>query len=109
MPHIGPAGPQGVDLVEEQHARPPAAGAPAVPGAPATGPGSIYKVLNKPDDVARSVSQLLLGVRIECAECHHIDKKNRATQALFICRNCGVVAHADRNASHNIAQRGAVV
>ncbi|MET9881458.1 zinc ribbon domain-containing protein, partial [Actinacidiphila glaucinigra] len=30
-------------------------------------------------------------------------------QGRFICRNCGVVAHADRNASHNIAARGAVV
>ncbi|MGW0823904.1 RNA-guided endonuclease InsQ/TnpB family protein [Streptomyces sp. NPDC002845] len=44
-----------------------------------------------------------------CCECGHVDKKNRVDQALFICRNCGVVAHADRNASHNIAQRGAVV
>jgi transposase len=31
----------------------------------------------------------------ECAECHHIEKKNRVDQALFICRKCGVVAHAD--------------
>lgn len=45
----------------------------------------------------------------ECAECHHIEKKNRVNQALFICRNCGVVAHADRNSSHNIAQRGEAV
>jgi IS605 OrfB family transposase len=45
----------------------------------------------------------------ECAECHHIEKKNRVDQALFICRKCGVVAHADRNASHNIAARGHVV
>ena len=45
----------------------------------------------------------------ECAECHHIEKKNRVDQALFICRKCGVVAHADRNASHNIAARGRVV
>lgn len=44
-----------------------------------------------------------------CCECGHVDKKNRVGQALFICRNCGVVAHADRNSSHNIAQRGAVV
>ncbi|WP_240204325.1 RNA-guided endonuclease InsQ/TnpB family protein [Streptomyces actuosus] len=44
-----------------------------------------------------------------CCECGHVDKKNRVDQALFICRNCGVVAHADRNASHNIARRGAVV
>ncbi|MFD4414261.1 RNA-guided endonuclease InsQ/TnpB family protein [Streptomyces sp. NPDC058476] len=42
----------------------------------------------------------------ECADCHHIDKKNRVDQALFICRSCGGVAHADRNASRNIAARG---
>ena len=35
------------------------------------GPGSFYKILKKPDEVARSFSQLLLGVRIECAQCHH--------------------------------------
>jgi len=43
-----------------------------------------------------------------CAECGHIDKKNRVTQAMFTCRGCGVVAHADRNASRNIAARGQV-
>lgn len=37
----------------------------------AEGPGSFYKILDKPDEVARSISQLLLGVRIECAQCHH--------------------------------------
>ncbi|WP_369244715.1 RNA-guided endonuclease InsQ/TnpB family protein [Streptomyces sp. R41] len=42
----------------------------------------------------------------QCCECGHIDKKNRASQALFTCRNCGVVAHADQNASHNIARKG---
>ncbi|MGW3820168.1 RNA-guided endonuclease InsQ/TnpB family protein, partial [Streptomyces sp. NPDC005046] len=41
-----------------------------------------------------------------CAECGHVDKRNRVDQGLFICRKCGVVAHADRNASHNIATRG---
>ncbi|MGW3820270.1 RNA-guided endonuclease InsQ/TnpB family protein [Streptomyces sp. NPDC005046] len=41
-----------------------------------------------------------------CAECGHVDKRNRVDQGLFICRGCGVVAHADRNASHNIATRG---
>ncbi|MCX5562804.1 transposase [Streptomyces sp. NBC_00038] len=45
----------------------------------------------------------------ECAECHHIEKKNRVDQALFVCRGCGVVAHADRNASHVIGQRGEIV
>ncbi|MER5449946.1 transposase [Streptomyces sp. NPDC002764] len=41
-----------------------------------------------------------------CAACGHVDKRNRVDQGLFICRGCGVVAHADRNASHNIATRG---
>ncbi|MER6376223.1 zinc ribbon domain-containing protein [Streptomyces mirabilis] len=29
-----------------------------------------------------------------------------SAEARFICRRCGVVAHADRNASRNIAARG---
>ncbi|QDU98384.1 Bacterial Ig-like domain (group 2) [Lignipirellula cremea] len=37
----------------------------------AEGPGSFYKAVTKPDEAARSLSQLLLGVRIECAQCHH--------------------------------------
>jgi IS605 OrfB family transposase len=41
-----------------------------------------------------------------CADCGHIDRRNRVSQALFVCRSCGVVAHADRNASRNIARKG---
>ena len=26
-----------------------------------------------------------------CAECGHVDKRNRVDQGLFICRGCGVV------------------
>ncbi|MFB8267648.1 RNA-guided endonuclease InsQ/TnpB family protein [Streptomyces sp. NPDC055955] len=44
-----------------------------------------------------------------CCECQHIDKRNRVDRGLFICRGCGVVAHADRNASHNIARKGEAV
>ncbi|MBM9624845.1 transposase, partial (plasmid) [Streptomyces zhihengii] len=44
-----------------------------------------------------------------CCECGHTDRKNRVDQGRFICRGCGVVAHADRNASHNIARRGVTV
>ncbi|MFF5011852.1 RNA-guided endonuclease InsQ/TnpB family protein [Streptomyces sp. NPDC001165] len=40
-----------------------------------------------------------------CAECGHMDKANRVSQAWFACRNCGVVAHADRNGSRNIRAR----
>ncbi|MDQ0599244.1 putative transposase [Streptomyces canus] len=40
-----------------------------------------------------------------CAECGHIDKVNRVSQAWFACRNCGFVDHADRNGSRNIRAR----
>ncbi|MEV8513382.1 transposase [Dactylosporangium sp. NPDC051484] len=41
-----------------------------------------------------------------CNGCGHRDKRNRPDQETFICRSCGVVAHADHNAARNIAQRG---
>jgi transposase len=40
-----------------------------------------------------------------CAECGHIDKANRVSQAWFACRGCGFVDHADRNSSRNIRAR----
>lgn len=40
-----------------------------------------------------------------CAECGHIDRTNRVSQARFACRNCGFVDHADRNGSRNIRAR----
>ncbi|MGW2636598.1 RNA-guided endonuclease InsQ/TnpB family protein [Streptomyces sp. NPDC001348] len=42
----------------------------------------------------------------ECSRCHHIDRRNRPSQAVFTCRSCGFVEHADLNASHVIGQRG---
>ena len=33
--------------------------------------GAFYKVMQKPGDAASTVSQVFLGVRIACAECHH--------------------------------------
>jgi putative transposase len=41
----------------------------------------------------------------QCSECGHIEKANRVSQELFVCRSCGVVAHADHNAARNIADR----
>ncbi|MBM4097173.1 MAG: DUF1549 domain-containing protein [Planctomycetes bacterium] len=35
------------------------------------GPANFLKVLSKPGDAASAVSQVFLGVRITCAECHH--------------------------------------
>ena len=44
----------------------------------------------------------------ECSLCHHIDKKNRKTQAAFLCLNCGHSENADHNAAKVIAQRASV-
>ncbi len=35
------------------------------------GPASFYKALATAEETSRSVSQVFLGVRIECAQCHH--------------------------------------
>jgi hypothetical protein len=34
-------------------------------------PAAIYKALTTPEEMSRSFSQLFLGVRIQCAQCHH--------------------------------------
>lgn len=44
----------------------------------------------------------------QCHRCGWIDKKNRRSQASFLCGRCGFVGHADHNAAHNIAARGVV-
>jgi hypothetical protein len=35
------------------------------------GPANFYKVVNQPGDAASTLSQVFLGVRIACAQCHH--------------------------------------
>ncbi|MET8416796.1 RNA-guided endonuclease InsQ/TnpB family protein [Streptomyces sp. NPDC005134] len=42
----------------------------------------------------------------ECSQCHHVERGNRPSQAVFACRSCGFVDHADHNSSRNIAHRG---
>ena len=49
----------------------------------AEGPAAFYKILKKPDEASRSISQLLLGVRIECAQCHH-HPSERWSQADYV-------------------------
>jgi hypothetical protein len=34
-------------------------------------PAAIYKSITTPEDLSRSFSQLFLGIRIQCAQCHH--------------------------------------
>ena len=41
----------------------------------------------------------------ECHVCHYADRRNRPNQQTFCCRVCGHTAHADKNASQNIASR----
>jgi Transposase and inactivated derivatives len=41
----------------------------------------------------------------ECHVCHYVDRKNRPNQQTFCCRACDHTAHADTNASQNIASR----
>jgi hypothetical protein len=35
------------------------------------GPANFFRVVTKPGEVASTVSQVFLGIRIACAECHH--------------------------------------
>jgi hypothetical protein len=35
------------------------------------GPVNLYRALRTPEELTRSVSQALLGIRLECAQCHH--------------------------------------
>jgi hypothetical protein len=35
------------------------------------GPANYYKITNKPDELAESTAQNFLGVRLQCAKCHH--------------------------------------
>jgi hypothetical protein len=37
----------------------------------ADGPAAVYKSLATPEAAAQAISQVFLGVRIECAQCHH--------------------------------------
>ena len=45
----------------------------------------------------------------QCSQCGHIDRKNRVDQATFVCRACGVLLHADDNASLNVGRKGEAV
>ena len=44
-----------------------------------------------------------------CSRCGYIDPKNRAKQAIFKCKECGLELNADLNASRNISRLGTSV
>ncbi|HLJ10704.1 MAG TPA: DUF1549 domain-containing protein, partial [Planctomycetaceae bacterium] len=35
------------------------------------GPANYYRIANNPQDLAEATSQLFLGIRLQCAKCHH--------------------------------------
>lgn len=41
-----------------------------------------------------------------CSRCGHVDKRNRESQAVFVCKKCSYTANADVNAARNILERG---
>jgi len=41
-----------------------------------------------------------------CSRCGHVDKKNRESQAVFVCKKCSYTANTDVNAARNILKRG---
>ena len=41
-----------------------------------------------------------------CSQCGHVDKRNRESQAVFICKKCSYKTNADVNAAKNILKRG---
>ena len=43
-----------------------------------------------------------------CSCCGYVDKRNRRSQAVFSCLQCGHTANADYNAARNLATRGSV-
>ncbi|MFH9004777.1 RNA-guided endonuclease InsQ/TnpB family protein [Streptomyces afghaniensis] len=61
--------------------------------------------LRKPQRVTHSSWSFAQLGQFTCAECGHIDRANRVSQAWFACRSCGFVDHADRNGSRNIRAR----
>lgn len=46
-------------------------------------PAAFFKALDNPEALGRSVSQLFLGVRIECAQCHHHPSERWAQDDYF--------------------------
>ncbi len=42
----------------------------------------------------------------QCRACGHTSRKNRESQAAFLCESCGHADHADANAARNILARG---
>lgn len=59
-----------------------------------------YKLLEKGGSLVRVDPK---NTSQKCSECGHVSKKNRVSQELFFCEECGHTENADLNAAKNIA------
>ena len=73
-------------------------------------PAAFYKSLDKPEVMSRSISQLFLGVRIECAQCHHhpSEKWGQDDYAGLVGFFTGVTRKRLPNGDEAIVSRGGV-
>lgn len=76
----------------------------------AEGPASFYEVHKDPEMLGRSVSQIFLGVRIECAECHHhpFERWGQADYYAFAGFFTGVQRNKAASGGRKIYSRGGV-
>jgi len=66
-----------------------------------SGPANYFRIANNPADLAESTAQLFLGVRLQCAKCHH-HPYERLSQSDYY----GFAAYFARVASKNSAEFG---
>ena len=76
----------------------------------AEGPASFYEVHKDPEMLGRSISQIFLGVRIECAQCHHhpFERWGQADYYAFAGFFTGVQRKAAASGGRKIYSRGGV-
>lgn len=71
--------------------------------------GRLSSMLAYKTKLAEGVGMILVNPAYTsqtCSRCGHVDKKNRESQAVFVCKKCSYTANADVNAARNILERG---
>ena len=71
--------------------------------------GRLASMLAYKTKLAEGVGMILVNPAYTsqtCSRCGHVDKKNRESQAVFVCKKCSYTANADVNAARNILKRG---
>lgn len=71
--------------------------------------GRLASMLAYKTKLAEGVGMILVNPAYTsqtCSRCGHVDKKNRESQAVFVCKKCSYTANADVNAARNILERG---